>query len=195
MRDVQRAVKEVKKYTKKIVIMQCNTNYTAEAKNNSFLNLKVLNVYKKKFGKIAILGLSDHTFGHNSVLGAVALGARVVEKHFTDDNNRQGPDHKFSMNPVTWKDMVIQTRILEKSMGDGIKKIEDNEKQSSIVQRRSIRASVYLKKGTVIKKKHLQYLRPCPKNGLNPYEDYKIIGKKLTRNINKEEIINCKNTK
>ena len=179
LRDVQRAVKEVKKYTKKIVIMQCNTNYTAEAKNNSFLNLKVLNVYKKKFGKIAILGLSDHTFGHNSVLGAVALGARVVEKHFTDDNNRQGPDHKFSMNPVTWKDMVIQTRILEKSMGDGIKKIEDNEKQSSIVQRRSIRASVNLKKGTVIKKKHLQYLRPCPKNGLNPYEDYKIIGKKL----------------
>ena len=124
LRDVQRAVKEVKKYTKKIVIMQCNTNYTAEAKNNSFLNLKVLNVYKKKFGKIAILGLSDHTFGHNSVLGAVALGARVVEKHFTDDNNRQGPDHKFSMNPVTWKDMVIQTRILEKSMGDGIKKLK-----------------------------------------------------------------------
>ena len=194
-KDVERAVKEIKKYSKKIVIMQCNTNYTAEAKNNSYLNLKVLNAYKKKFGRIAILGLSDHTFGHNSVLGAVALGARVVEKHFTDDNNRSGPDHKFSMNPVTWKNMIIQTRILEKSMGDGRKKIEDNEQESSIIQRRSIRARDNLKKGTVIKKKHLQYLRPCPKNGLNPYEEYKIIGKKLTRNIIKEEIINCKNTK
>ena len=70
---MERAVKEVKKYSKKIVIMQCNTNYTAEAKNNSYLNLKVLNAYKKIW-KIAILGLSDHTFGHNSVLGAVALG-------------------------------------------------------------------------------------------------------------------------
>ena len=110
---------------------------------------------KKNLEKIAILGLSDHTFGHNSVLGAVALGARVVEKHFTDDNNRQGPDHKFSMNPVTWKDMVIQTRILEKSMGDGIKKIEDNEKQSSIVQRRSIRASDKLKKGHCDQKKNI----------------------------------------
>ena len=145
-KDVERAVKEIKKYSKKIVIMQCNTNYTAEAKNNSYLNLKVLNAYKKKFGRIAILGLSDHTFGHNSVLGAVALGARVVEKHFTDDNNRSGPDHKFSKSCDLEK-YDYSNKNFRKSMGGWEKKIEDNEQESSIIQRRSIRARDNLKKG------------------------------------------------
>ena len=175
--------------------MQCNTNYTAEDKNNSYLNLNVLNTYKKIFREKVILGLSDHTFGHNSVLGSVALGAKVVEKHFTDNNNRNGPDHAFSMNPQTWKKMVNETRLLEKSMGDGKKKIEKNELHSSIIQRRSIRTKYDLKKGTTVKKKHLVYLRPCPENGLRPFEENKIIGRKLRKNLFKEELINCKNTK
>jgi len=195
IKDVKRAVNLIKKYNKKIVVMQCNTNYTAESKNNSFLNLNVISQYKKIFGKKIILGLSDHTFGNNSVLGSIALGARVIEKHFTDNNNRSGPDHKFSMNPNTWKKMIIESRILEKSLGDGNKKIEFNERESSVIQRRSIRARINLKKGTILKKNHLIYLRPCPINGLNPYEENKIIGKKITKDILKEEIINCKNTK
>ena len=97
--------------------------------------------------------MSDHTFGNNSVLGSIALGARVIEKHFTDNNNRSGPDHKFSMNPNTWKKMIIESRILEKSLGDGNKKIEFNERESSVIQRRSIRARINLKKGTILKKK------------------------------------------
>jgi N-acetylneuraminate synthase len=193
--DVTRAVKLIQKYNKKIVLMQCNTNYTAENKNTSYLNLNVLNTYRKKFKNKVILGLSDHTFGHNSVLGSVALGAKVIEKHFTDDNNRAGPDHAFSMNPKTLRQMVYETRVLEKSLGDGHKIIEKNELQSSVIQRRSIRSKYNLKKGTIIKKKHLVYLRPCPKNGLNPFEENKIIGKKLKKNILREEIINCKNTK
>ena len=72
-----------------------------------------MNTYKKKFPN-AILGLSDHTHGHVTVLGAVSLGARVVEKHFTDNNNRYGPDHKFAMNLRTWRKMVDATRELEK---------------------------------------------------------------------------------
>ena len=87
-----------------------------------------------------ILGLSDHTEGHNSVLGAIAIGARVGEKHFTDDNNRIGPDHKFSMNPKSWKKMITESRKLENSLGDGFKKIERNEAKAAIVQRRAIRA-------------------------------------------------------
>ena len=75
------------------------------------------------------------------------------------------------------------------------KKIELNEKDSSIIQRRSIRAKYDLKKGSIIKRKDLTYLRPCPKNALNPHEDFKIIGKRITKNILKEDIINCKNTK
>ena len=195
LKDVIRAVNLIHKYNKKIVLMQCNTNYTADNENNSHLNLNVLNTYKQKFHKKVILGLSDHTFGHNSVLGSVALGAKVIEKHFTDNNNRIGPDHAFSMNPKTWKQMVIETRKLEKSLGDGNKIIEKNELDSSVIQRRSIRSRYNLKKGTVIKKKHLVYLRPCPPSGLNPFEENKIIGKKLKKNISKEEIINCKNTK
>jgi sialic acid synthase SpsE len=192
--DVKRAVSLIQKFNKKIILMQCNTNYTAKNENLLYLNLNVLNTYKKIFKNKVILGLSDHTFGYNSVLGAVALGARAIEKHFTDDNNRLGPDHLFSMNPITWKEMVNQTRVLEKSLGDGIKKIENNEIESSIVQRRSIRAKKNLKKGTKINKNHLVYLRPCPKNGLEPFEKNKIIGKVLKKNILREEIINCKNT-
>ena len=159
------------------------------------MNLNVLNQYKKIFKKNVILGLSDHTFGHNSVLGAVALGARVVEKHFTDDNSRNGPDHKFSMNPTTWKHMVEETRTLESSLGDGFKRVEGNEKHSIIVQRRSIRAKKKLFKGNKIKKEMLIYLRPCPKGALNPYEKNKLLGKILTKNIEEGDIITCKKIK
>ena len=96
--EVKLAVKEVLKKNKKLVLMQCNTNYTGNQNNINFVNLNVLKSYKKLFPNV-ILGLSDHTFGHASVLGAVAYGARVIEKHFTDDNSRSGPDHFFAMNP------------------------------------------------------------------------------------------------
>ena len=104
--------------------MQCNTNYTNSESNFNFINLKVLGQYKKLFGNKVVLGLSDHTLGHSTVLGSVVMGAKVIEKHFTDDNNRAGPDHKFSMNFNTWKSMVIDTRRLEKALGDGKKKLK-----------------------------------------------------------------------
>ena len=193
--DVKRAVKTIKKFNKKIILMQCNTNYTAEHENINYLNLNVLKQYKKIFKKDVILGLSDHTYGHNSVLGAVALGARVIEKHFTDNNSRKGPDHKFSMNPKTWKRMVEETRVLENSLGNGYKKVEKNENQSVIVQRRSIRAKEKLFKGDIIKEHMLTYLRPCPPKALNPFEKKKIIKKTLSRNIPKGDIITCEDTK
>lgn len=195
MEDVKRAVKTIKKYNKKIILMQCNTNYTASKENTKFLNLDVLKQYKKIFKNSVILGLSDHTFGHNSVLGAVAMGARVIEKHFTDNNYRKGPDHKFSMNPKTWQKMVEETRILENSLGDGSKKIEGNENQSVVVQRRAIRAKKKLLKGQKIKSQMLTYLRPCPKEALNPYEKYKILNKILKKNIAKGDIVTCEKTK
>ena len=78
--------------------------------------------YKKIFKNKVILGLSDHTAGHSTVLGAIALGARVIEKHFTDNNLRHGPDHKFSMNFRTWKNMVEESRRLELSLEMELKK-------------------------------------------------------------------------
>ena len=91
--------------------------------------------------------------------------------------------------------MVLETRVLEKSLGDGSKKVELNEKNSIIVQRRGIRAKKKLFKGDKITEQMLVYLRPCPRTALNPYEKSKIIGKTLTRDILKGEIITCEKTK
>ena len=175
--------------------MQCNTNYTGDQKNIECLNLNVIKTFEKKFGKNIILGLSDHTFGHLSVLGAVALGAKVVEKHFTDNNSRKGPDHNFSMNPKAWKEMVDATRILEKTFGDGIKRVEKNEKKSIIVQRRSIRAKINIKKNTIIKKDMLINLRPITSKGIPPYNLSKILNKRIKINIKCQEEITWKKIK
>ena len=138
LEDVKKTVNVILKYNKKLALMQCNTNYTSSLDNFKYINLNVLNDYKKIFKNRVILGLSDHTPGSTTVLGAIALGAKVIEKHFTDNNSRKGPDHKFSMNPITWKAMVKSSREMEVSLGNGKKIIEFNEKQSSIVQRRGV---------------------------------------------------------
>ena len=186
--DVKRAMNVLIKRTKKIVLMQCNTNYTGSIDNFKYINLNVLKLYKKLYPNV-ILGLSDHTPGHSTVLGAVALGAKVIEKHFTDDNSRIGPDHGFAMNPHTWKEMVDRTRELELSLGDGIKRIEKNEKKSIVVQRRSLRSVKDMKVGEKIGTKDLESLRPIPKNGLPPHEINKLINKKLKRSLKKGEHI------
>lgn len=193
MQEVKNAVNLIKKYNKSLAILQCNTNYENLETNLNHLNLNVINTYKNCFGKNIILGLSDHTKGHLSVLGAVSLGAKIIEKHFTDHNNRIGPDHKFSMTPQTWKKMVTETRLLEKTLGNGDKKIEKNETKSVIIQRRSVYAKVDLKKNRIIKKENLISLRPCPKNSFSPWEIHKIVGKKTKKNIKKNQIIqkNC----
>ena len=190
--DVDRAYRVIKKFNKKIVIMQCNTNYTGKYENIKYLNLNVLDSFKKKYGDKILLGLSDHTKGHLGVIGAVAKGARVIEKHFTDNNSRKGPDHNFAMNPKTWKEMVSTTRLLEEMMGDGIKKVEKNEFNARIVQQRSIRAKKYIKKGAKIKKADLICLRPKTKKGLEPYKIKDVVGKKAKINIIKQKEITWK---
>lgn len=183
MEDVERAMKTLQKHTKKLVLMQCNTNYTTELDKHQYVNLNVLKTFAKRFPDV-ILGLSDHTLGHATVLGAVALGARVFEKHFTDDNNRIGPDHKFAMNPRNWHFMVYQAKEIYESLGDGIKRIEENEKKSIIVQRRSLRATKDLETGKTIQKEDLEALRPIPEDGIPPYEIENLIGKTLTKALN-----------
>jgi N-acetylneuraminate synthase len=131
--EVDIAMSTLLNHTKDIVLMQCNTNYTASLENFKYINLNVLKEYSRRYPD-TILGLSDHTPGHATVLGAVALGARVIEKHFTDDTTREGPDHKFSMDSDTWRDMVDRTRELENSLGVDIKKVEDNEMETVILQ-------------------------------------------------------------
>ena len=163
-----------------IVLMQCNTNYTGAVENFRHVNLNVLRGFAQKYPH-AILGLSDHTTGHATVLGAVALGARVVEKHFTDDNARSGPDHGFAMNPATWRVMVDRTRELEQALGDGEKRIEANEEKSVVVQRRSLRATHELPVGHRLAAADLEALRPIPSDGVEPYHLSELLGKTLKR--------------
>jgi sialic acid synthase SpsE len=192
--EIENIVKKVKKINDKIVLMQCNTNYTADIKNFKYINLNVLKIFKKKYPNI-ILGLSDHTLGHETVLGAISLGAKVIEKHFTDSNTRFGPDHFFSMNPRSWKEMVVASRKLEESLGSNVKKVEKNERLTVLLQRRSIRANRIIKKGEKVQKKDLCFLRPCPKNSLKPLEYFNVINKKAKKQINFHEIINLQNLK
>jgi len=194
LEDVERAMSIISKKTREIVLMQCNTNYTTDINKHKYVNLNVLKTYAKNYPEV-ILGLSDHTFGHATVLGAISLGARVIEKHFTDDNNRVGPDHKFAMNPHSWKEMIFNSKILFESLGDGIKVIEENEKDSLVVQRRCIRASRNLEAGHIIKAEDFISLRPIPSDAIPPYKSKMIIGKELKVKILKGEHFTYKNFK
>jgi sialic acid synthase SpsE len=176
--DVVRAVEAVLRHNPLLCLMQCNTNYTGELENFRFVNLRVLQSYAVHWPGM-VLGLSDHTPGHATVLGAIALGARIVEKHFTDDVTRVGPDHAFSMTPATWRDMVDRTRELEHALGDGIKRIEGNERQSAVVQRRCLRFVKDVPAGTIVAAEHLAALRPAPAGSVAPSEIGLVIGRLL----------------
>jgi N-acetylneuraminate synthase len=180
--DVSRAVDAILKHNSRLCHMQCNTNYTGSLENFAFIQLNVLKTFRDMYPEM-ILGLSDHTPKHATVLGAVALGARMIEKHFTDDVTRTGPDHAFSMDPNTWREMVERTRELELALGNGIKKIEENEKQTVILQRRSLRVTKDLPEGTVLDSGHLIPLRPCPTEAIPPHHARGIQGKRLRRSL------------
>jgi len=175
---VQRAVCEILEINPQLVLMQCNTNYTGSLENFRHIHLRVLESYRVMFPGV-ILGLSDHTPGHATVLGGVALGARVIEKHFTDDNRREGPDHPFSMTPSAWREMVDRTRELEYALGSSMKFVSENERDTVVVQRRCLRAARDLTAGTVLREDMLEALRPAPRDAVFPFELVKVVGKRL----------------
>ncbi len=178
MDEVCAAVDSVLKYTSQVAIMQCNTNYTASQENFRYINLNVLKTLRAMYPE-AILGLSDHTPGYATVLGAIALGATVIEKHFTDSNDQEGPDHKFAMNPESWRAMVDASQELYLALGSGIKKVEDNELETVILQRRSIRLKRTIKTGELLTRDDIEFLRPCPREAVPPSQVESILGKEL----------------
>ena len=188
MNEVSEAM-SILQNTSDICLMQCNTNYEGLLESAKFQNLNVLNSFKESFPK-AILGLSCHMPKWTSVLGAVTLGARIIEKHFTDDRTREGPDHGFAINPKEWEDMVNETRLLESMLGNGEKVVENNEQKTVIVQQRSLRAKSNMKKGQIVELEMLEALRPCPKNAIKPNRLNEVIGKTLLRDINVGDCIN-----
>lgn len=184
--DVQRAVRIIRATCPNLILLQCNTNYTGSRDNFKYVQLSVLKTYRAMYPDL-ILGLSDHTPGHAMVLGAVALGARVVEKHFTDDVTRDGPDHSFSMDPVTWKDMVDRTQELDCALGDGDKTVQDNELETVVIQRRCLRAAKEIPPGTLITRDMVDVLRPAPHDAIFPQDLNLVLGRLARANLQQGE--------
>lgn len=173
--EVQRAVQTVLDNNPQLVLMQCNTNYTGSLENFKYVNLNVLKTYALMYPQ-AVLGLSDHTPGHAAVLGAVTLGARVVEKHFTDDNTRDGPDHAFALDPIAWDEMVKRTRELELALGSANKTVAENEQETVVLQRRCLRAARDIRAGEEITRDMIAVLRPATSGAVLPSEIGNVIG-------------------
>ncbi|HTK77833.1 MAG TPA: N-acetylneuraminate synthase family protein [Gemmataceae bacterium] len=178
--DVQRAVAAFLKHNRQLLLMQCNTNYTGSIENFRCVQLNVLKTFAAMYPDLP-LGLSDHTPGHTAVLGAVALGARAVEKHFTDDTKREGPDHGFSLDPRSWREMVDRTRELEYALGDGNKTIQPNERDTAMIQRRCLYAARALAAGTKLTRRDITPLRPAYADGIFPYDLDRVVGRAVRR--------------
>jgi N-acetylneuraminate synthase len=175
--DVVRAMRAVSAVNDQIVLLQCNTNYTAADSNYDHLNINVLKTYATMFPDV-VLGLSDHTHSPAPVVGAVTLGARVIERHFTDSNDREGPDHKFAMNPKNWAEMVQQVRTLERTLGATDKFVTGSEQETYVLQRRCLRAAREIRAGETITVEMVEPLRPAAKGAIMPWEMETILGKK-----------------
>ncbi|MGB7874948.1 MAG: N-acetylneuraminate synthase family protein [Anaerolineales bacterium] len=180
--EVQKAVHAILKINKQLVLMQCNTNYTASPDNYDHLHLNVLKTYATMFPDV-ILGLSDHTHAVAPVLGAVALGARVIERHFTDSNDREGPDHKFAMDPDKWANMVEETHLLERALGSADKFIAENELDTQVVQRRCLRAARDIKAGETFTREMIDVLRPATPDAIKPDQIPNVLGTKALHDM------------
>ena len=166
----------------KITVLHCSTAYPAEI---SEVNLRAMQTIKEKFG--VAVGYSDHTNGIEVATAAVALGASIVEKHFTKDKNLQGPDHKASLEPSELKQMVSNIRNIEKALGDGIKRIMPSESKNLLVVRKSIVAADSIKKGELFSEKNLTTKRPG--TGVSAMEWDNFIGKAARRDFIENELI------
>ena len=165
-----------------ITVLHCNTEYPTPFED---VNLLAMLSIRDAF-KVAV-GYSDHTVGIEISIAAVALGATVIEKHFTLDENMEGPDHKASLEPHELKAMVRAIRNIEKAMGDGIKKPSTSEIKNKLIVRKSIVAAKEIKKGEVLSEETLAVKRPG--NGMSPLEWDRVIGKRAKRNFTEDEMI------
>ncbi len=186
--DVQRAVDAILDLNPNLVLMQCNTNYTGSLENFDHIHLNVLKTYAAMYPAL-VLGLSDHTPGHATVLGAVAFGARVIEKHFTDDTEREGPDHSFSMDPASWREMVDRTRELERALGSPNKHVAENERETVVLQRRCLRAARQIMAGERLDRAAIAVLRPATHGAIAPYEIDQVIGTEALADIPEGEAL------
>lgn len=181
--EVETAVKAIKEEgNKDLILLQCITNYPA---NYEEVNLKAMITMKNAF-KLDT-GYSDHTMGIEVPIAAVAMGAKVIEKHFTLDRGMEGPDHKASLVPEELKQMVRSIRNIEKAFGNGIKAPAKSEKNTREVARKSIVANKNLRKGTTIQLNMLVMKRPG--TGIQPDNIDLLIGHTLKEDIEVDQVI------
>lgn len=186
LKEVKCAIKAIESEgNKQIIALHCTTNYPCPIEQ---VNLNAMITMKKELG--CIVGYSDHTLGTLVPIIATAVGAKVIEKHITIDNELPGPDHKASLNPNELSLMVTKIRETEKILGNFEKRPTKSEKKIMKNVRKSLVANIDIKKGTIISPQAIQIKRPG--TGVNPADLEKIIGKKAKKNIQKDEIINYK---
>lgn len=166
----------------KIVVLQCNTDYPTHFED---VNLNAMKTIKERLG--VEIGYSDHTPGVEVSVAAVALGAKVIEKHFTLDKNLPGPDHKASLDPEELKALVTQIRNVEKALGRFEKTPNERESKNIQVARKSIIAKTEIKVGDVFTVENLTTKRPG--TGLSPMKWHEILGTKAAKNYREDDLI------
>ncbi len=169
--------------TKNITLLHCNTEYPTPFED---VNLNALKTLKEAF-KLEV-GYSDHTEGIVASLGAVALGAVVIEKHFTLDKTMEGPDHRASLEFEELKALCKGIRELEKALGSGIKKASKSEAKNKIIARKSLVAKREIQKGEKFSEQNLTTKRPGSGISAMRYEEY--LGKRALKTYKKDELIN-----
>ncbi len=179
--EVDEAVQVIKSEgNDQIVLLQCVTNYPSKFES---ANIRAMKAMGDMFD--VPVGYSDHTPGSVVPLGAVALGACMIEKHFTDDKSRNGPDHPFAMDGKDFKEMADSIRKLEKALGKPHKELYEEESLTVVLQRRCLRAARALKKGETLTEEMIDVLRPAPKEALVPKYKEVIIGQELKVSMKK----------
>lgn len=186
MEDVRAAVDALYKNglsRENLILLHCNTEYPTPFED---VNLKAMDALRKEFG--VEVGYSDHTKGIEVPIAAVALGATVIEKHFTLDRNMEGPDHKASLEPDELKAMVSAVRNIEKAVGgDGTKHVSESERKNIAIARKSIIAARDIKAGEVFTEQNLTVKRPG--SGISPMRWEEVLGKTAVRDFNEDELI------
>jgi len=183
MEEIEMALEVFHDYHREnIILLHCNTEYPTPYND---VNLNAMVTMKEKFN--VKVGYSDHTEGIAVPIAAVALGAAVIEKHFTLDKTLPGPDHKASLEPQELTQMVTTIRNIEKAMGDGVKKPSESEKKNISVARKSIVAKRNIKKGEVFSEENLTVKRPG--NGISPMKWHDVLGQMAIRDFNEDEMI------
>lgn len=165
-----------------ISLLHCNTEYPTPMKD---VNLRAMDDLSREFG--VRVGYSDHTKGIEVPIAAVAMGAQIIEKHFTLDHNMEGPDHKASLEPDELKAMVDAIRNIEMAIGDGAKHVSESERKNIAIARKSIIAARAIKKGETLSEDNLTVKRPG--NGISPMKWKEVIGTVAVRDFKEDEVI------